>query len=238
MYNLYIICGVFGMVVLIDVSYEKFRELYMKTLIGEIDSLEIKYVVCLYIEFDYLGLIGDVLKIVLNVMVFGSKVCLVFLENLIYESFESRVVKGGDVVDLGDGYELKFIMVFNLYWLDMMFIYDLKLWLMYMCDVFGLYYCSEDLFDGDLSALMSYYRFYYECLMKLNVWLVFMVFCKCEFEGVDFVGICNGYGLLLWYNVDEFVGDYKKWSESALVKVKVNVVVFYIVEYGFSDWFL
>ena len=43
------------------------------------------------------------------------------LENLIHEPFESRVVKGGDVVDFGDGHELKFIMAPNLHWPDTMF---------------------------------------------------------------------------------------------------------------------
>ena len=120
-YNSYIIRGAPGTAALIDASHEKFRELYMKTLTGEIDPLEIKYVVCSHTEPDHSGLIGDVLKIAPNATVLGSKVCLAFLENLIHEPFESRVVKGGDVVDLGDGHELKFIMAPNLHWPDTMF---------------------------------------------------------------------------------------------------------------------
>jgi len=58
---------------------------------------------------------------------------------------------------------------------------------------------------------------------------------KCESEGADLVGICNGHGPLLRYSVDELVGGYKKWSEKALAKAKANVVVFYTAEYGFSD---
>ena len=234
-YNSYIIRGAPGTAALIDASHEKFRELYMKTLTGEIDPLEIKYVVCSHTEPDHSGLIGDVLKIAPNATVLGSKVCLAFLENLIHEPFESRVVKGGDVVDLGDGHELKFIMAPNLHWPDTMFTYDPKSRLMYTCDAFGSHYCSEDPFDGDLSALMPHYRFYYECLMKPNARSVLTALRKCESEGADFVGICNGHGPLLRYNVDELVGDYKKWSESALAKAKANVAVFYTAEYGFSD---
>ena len=93
---------------------------------------------------------------------------------------------------------------------------------MYTCDAFGSHYCSEDPFDGDLSALMPHYRFYYECLMKPNARSVLTALRKCESEGADFVGICNGHGPLLRYNVDELVGDYKKWSESALAKAKAK----------------
>jgi flavin reductase (DIM6/NTAB) family NADH-FMN oxidoreductase RutF len=123
----------------------------------------------------------------------------------------------------------------NLHWPDTMFTYDPKSQLMYTCDAFGSHYCSEDPFDGDLNALLPHYSFYYECLMKPNARSVLTALRKCESEGADFVGICNGHGPLLRYNVDELVGGYKKWSEKALAKAKANVVVFYTAEYGFSD---
>jgi len=234
-YNSYIIRGAPGCAALVDASHEKFRELYLATLREEIDPTEIQYIVCSHTEPDHSGLIGDVLKIAPNATVLGSKVCLSFLENLIHEPFKSRVVKGGDVIDLGNGHELKFIMAPNLHWPDTMFTYDPKSRLMYTCDAFGSHYCSEDPFDGDLSALMPHYRFYYECLMKPNARSVLTALRKCESEGADFIGICNGHGPLLRYNVDELVGDYKNWSESALAKAKANVTVFYTAEYGFSD---
>ena len=34
------------------------------------------------------------------------------------------------------------------------------------------------------------------------------------------MGICNGHGPLLRFNVDELIGDYQKWSEDALLKAK------------------
>ena len=234
-YNSYIIRGAPGCAALVDSSHEKFRELYLRTVRDEIDPTEIKYIVCSHTEPDHSGLIGDVLKIAPNATVVGSKVALAFLENLIHEPFERRVVKGGDVIDLGDGHELKFIMAPNLHWPDTMFSYDPKSRLMYTCDAFGSHYCTEDPFDGELSALMPHYRFYYECLMKPNARSVLTALRKCESEGADFVGICNGHGPLLRYNVDELVGDYKNWSEEALAKAKASVAVFYTAEYGFSD---
>ena len=234
-YNSYIIRGAPGCAALVDSSHEKFRELYLKTLRDEIDPTEIKYLVCSHTEPDHSGLIGDVLKMAPNATVVGSKVALAFLENLIHEPFRQQVVKGGDVIDLGDGHELKFIMAPNLHWPDTMFSYDPKSRLMYTCDAFGSHYCTEDPFDGELSALMPHYRFYYECLMKPNARSVLTALRKCESEGADFVGICNGHGPLLRYNVDELVGDYKNWSEKALAKAKASVAVFYTAEYGFSD---
>jgi len=234
-YNSYVIRGSERRVAIVDCSHEKFRELYVDALLRVVDPSEIAYVICSHTEPDHSGLIGEVLKIAPNAVVVGSKVCVSFLENLLHEPFTSKVVKGGDEIDLGEGRTLKFIMAPNLHWPDTMFTFDTKSKLMYTCDAFGSHYCSDDPFDGDLKALMPHYRFYYECLMKPNARSVLTALRKCESEGADFVGICNGHGPMLRYNVAELVGDYQKWSENALAKAKSNVAVFYTSDYGFSD---
>ena len=71
--------------------------------------------------------------------------------------FKSRAVKGGDVVDLGGGHELRFIMAPNLHWPDTMFSFDPATKLMYTCDAFGSHYCTEDMFDVNLEAVLPHY---------------------------------------------------------------------------------
>lgn len=233
-YNSYVIRGA-DKIALVDASHEKFRQLYIDTLKGVVDPASIDYVVCSHTEPDHSGLIGDVLELAPNATVLGSKVCLSFLANLVQKPFKSQAVKGGDVIDLGGGHELKFIMAPNLHWPDTMFSFDPASRLLYTCDAFGLHFCTEDMFDTNLEAVMPHYRFYYECLMKPNARSVLTALRKCKSEEADFVGICNGHGPLLRYNVDELVDDYQRWSEEALEKAKANTAVFYTSDYGFSD---
>lgn len=233
-YNSYVIKGA-EKVALVDASHEKFRQLYIDTLKGVVDPATIDYIVCSHTEPDHSGLIGDILDLAPNATVLGSKVCLAFLANLVQKPFKQQAVKGGDVIDLGGGHELKYIMAPNLHWPDTMFTFDPATRLMYTCDAFGSHYCTEDMFDTDLQAVLPHYRFYYECLMKPNARSVLTALRKCESEGADFVGICNGHGPLLKFNVDELVSDYKKWSELALEKAKANTAVFYTSDYGYSD---
>lgn len=40
--------------------------------------------------------------------------------------------------------------------------------IMYTCDAFGMHYCTTDVYDEQLDALVPHYRFYYDCLMKPN----------------------------------------------------------------------
>ena len=233
-YNSYVI-EVAEKTALVDASHEKFRSLYIDTLKGVVDPSTIDYIVCSHTEPDHSGLIGDILELAPNATVLGSKVCLAFLENLVLKPFKSRAVKGGDVIDLGGGHELKYIMAPNLHWPDTMFTYDPASRLIYTCDAFGSHYCTEEMFDTDLQAVMPHYRFYYECLMKPNARSVLTALRKCKSEEADFVGVCNGHGPLLRFNVDELIGDYQRWSEDALEKAKANTVVFYTSDYGFSD---
>jgi flavorubredoxin/flavin reductase (DIM6/NTAB) family NADH-FMN oxidoreductase RutF len=233
-YNSYVIKGA-DKVALVDASHEKFRRLYIDTLSGVVDPATIDYIVCSHTEPDHSGLIGPILDLAPNATVVGSKVCIKFLEDLVQKPFKSEVVKGGSVIDLGGGHELKFIMAPNLHWPDTMFSFDPASRLMYTCDAFGSHLCSEDVFDTNLETVLPHYRFYYECLMKPNARSVLTALRKCASEEADFVGICNGHGPLLRYNVDELVGGYKKWSEDALEKAKAKTAVFYTSDYGFSD---
>jgi len=233
-YNSYVIKGS-EKTALVDASHEKFKQLYLDTLAGVVDLKDIDYIVCSHTEPDHSGLIGPILDLAPNATVVGSKVCLKFLEDLVQKPFKQQVVKGGDVVDLGGGHALKFIMAPNLHWPDTMFSFDPASKLMYTCDAFGSHLCSEDVFDTSLEQVMPHYRFYYECLMKPNARSVLTALRKCASEEADFVGICNGHGPLLRYNVEELVGGYKRWSEDALEKAKAKTAVFYTSDYGFSD---
>jgi flavorubredoxin len=59
-YNSYIIRGA-DKVALVDASHEKFRQLYLDTLKGEIDPSTIDYIIVSHTEPDHSGLVGAVL---------------------------------------------------------------------------------------------------------------------------------------------------------------------------------
>ena len=91
-----------------------------------------------------------------------------FLKNLMRVPFNGQAVRGGDVIDLGGGHALDFIIAPNLHWPDSMFSFDKATNIMFTCDAFGSHYCSEDPWDTDVAAVLPHYRFYYDCLMKPN----------------------------------------------------------------------
>jgi flavorubredoxin len=80
------------------------------------------------------------------------QVSINFLKNLMRREFTGKPLKGGDVIDLGGGHALEFVMAPNLHWPDSMFSFDPATRIMYTCDAFGSHYCSEDPWDTDVEV--------------------------------------------------------------------------------------
>lgn len=230
-YNSFIIRG--DKLALVDTSHEKFRQLYLDTLKGLINPSQIDYLIISHTEPDHSGLVRDILALAPNVTVVGSKVAIQFLENFVHQPFTKQIVKNGDVLDLGQGHEIEFVIAPNLHWPDTIFSFDRATQTLYTCDAFGMHYCSDSIFDEDLSKIEPDYRFYYECLMAPNARSVLSALKRMgELPTVD--TIATGHGPLLRYNVVELVQRYQDWSQLK-AKAETTVAVFYVADYGYSD---
>ncbi|MFM6325118.1 MAG: diflavin flavoprotein [Microcystis panniformis] len=230
-YNSYLIRG--EKIALVDTSHEKFRQLYFDSLNGLINPQEIDYLIISHTEPDHSGLVKDLLQLAPNITVVGSKVAIQFLENLVHHPFQRQLVKNGDQLDLGNGHILEFVNAPNLHWPDTIFTYDHGSGILFTCDAFGMHYCSDDLYDEQLSAIEPDYRFYYECLMGPNARSVLAAMKRMEPLG-NINLVANGHGPLLKHNVTELLTRYRDWSQ-AQTKAEKTVAVFYISDYGYSD---
>ena len=230
-YNSYLIRG--EKIALVDTSHEKFRQLYFDSLNGLINPQEIDYLIISHTEPDHSGLVKDLLQLAPNITVVGSKVAIQFLENLVHHPFQRQLVKNGDQLDLGNGHILEFVNAPNLHWPDTIFTYDHGSGILFTCDAFGMHYCSDDLYDEQLSAIEPDYRFYYECLMAPNARSVLAAMKRMEPLG-NINLVANGHGPLLKHNVTELLTHYRDWSQ-AQTKAEKTVAVFYISDYGYSD---
>ncbi|KAG0587056.1 hypothetical protein KC19_2G137700 [Ceratodon purpureus] len=230
-YNSYVIEA--DKLTVIDASHEKFRELYLAALKNEIDPSNIEYIVCNHTEPDHSGLVPDLLELAPNATVVGSKVCIQFLQNLVFRPFKTKIVKGGDTLDLGNGHVLEFVIAPNLHWPDTMFTLDRKSGILFTCDAFGMHYCSQAVFDEDLEKLESHFRFYYDCLMRPNARSVLSALKRLSDK--EFGMIAVGHGPLLRYNVADLMLKYETWSKDAQEKKLTSAAVLYVSDYGFSD---
>lgn len=171
-YNSYIIKG--EKTALVDTSHEKFQDLYLAALQKELDLSTLDYLIVSHTEPDHSGLIGKVLEMAAEagndkLEVIGSKMCIAYLENLVFVPFKSRIVQNGVQLDLGGGHNLEFVIAPNLHWPDTMFTFDHKTGTLFTCDAFGMHYCSDHPEDVEgVKELLPHYATYYDCLMKPN----------------------------------------------------------------------
>ncbi|MEM1369720.1 MAG: diflavin flavoprotein [Cyanobacteria bacterium P01_H01_bin.15] len=219
---------------LVDTSHAKFRQLYLDCLEGLVDPKTIDYLIISHTEPDHSGLVKEVLAMAPQAVVVGSKIALQFLDNLIHQPFERLQVKSGSTLDLGGDRILEFISAPNLHWPDTILTYDRQPGILYTCDVFGMHYCSDAIFDEHLADIAPDYRFYYECLMAPNARAVMMALKKMDQLDGEVLTVANGHGPLLRHNANELIGRYRKWSTNQ-TKGEKSAVVFYVSDYGYSD---
>ncbi|AUT03634.1 diflavin flavoprotein A [Nostoc sp. CENA543] len=230
-YNSFLIRG--EQIALVDTSHEKFRQLYFDTLTGLINPTDIDYLIVSHTEPDHSGLIKDLLQMSPEITVVASKVAIQFLEDLVHQPFKRKIVKNGDRLDLGNGHEIEFVIAPNLHWPDTIFSFDHKTQILYTCDAFGMHYCSDSTFDDDLKTIEADFHYYYECLMGPNARSVLSALKRMgELPAVKMVA--TGHGPLLFHNVEELIGRYRKWSQTQN-KAENTIGIFYVSEYGYSD---
>ena len=229
-YNSFLIRG--DKTALVDTSHQKFRDLYLDYLTQQIDPADLDYLIVNHTEPDHSGLVKEILAWAPHLTVVGSKVAIQFLENMVHQPFEAQVVKSGHQLDLGRGHVLEFVSAPNLHWPDTLFTYDTETRVLYTCDVFGMHYCDDLLFDEIPHLLEDDFQTYYDCLMGPNARSVLMALKRIQKFSVDL--IATGHGPLLQHHRADWIERYRTWSRTQ-TQTETFVALFYVEDYGHSD---
>jgi flavorubredoxin/flavin reductase (DIM6/NTAB) family NADH-FMN oxidoreductase RutF len=229
-YNSFLIQG--NKLALVDTSHKKFESLYLEELKELINFSALDYLIISHTEPDHSGLVKNILKLAPHVTIVGSKVAIQFLENMVHEPFNSLIIKSGKTLDLGNGHNLQFVSAPNLHWPDTIFTYDQKTSILYTCDVFGMHYCDDYLYDEEPELLAEDFQYYYDCLMGPNARSVLAALKRIQ--NLEINTIATGHGPLLKYHIPQWTNYYQEWSQ-AQAKTDNLVVIFYSEDYGYSE---
>ncbi len=218
---------------LVDTVHEKFRSQWLDLVESSIELNRLSYLIVSHTEPDHSGLIEDVVRRAPHVTIVGTKVALRFLSDWVHLPFNQQVVKNGDQLDLGQGHVLEFVMAPNLHWPDTMLSYDHKTGVLFTCDVFGMHYCDESVYDDKLTEIEPHFRFYYDCLMAANARSVLSGMKRMN-QLPEISLIATGHGPLLKHHWVELTQRYQCWSQEQTRNSTV-VAIFYVEGYGHSE---
>ncbi len=220
---------------LIEVSKEKFSETYFNKLKALTDLSEISYIILDHTEPDHSGSLKLLLAAAPSATVVGSGNAIKYLEDMIDIPFRSKVVKDGDILDLGNK-TLKFISAPNLHWPDSIYTWLEEDKVLFTCDSFGAHYCRDEMTDDLNEDYLKALKYYFDVILK--PYSRFMVKAIEKIKPLDIRFICPGHGPILGRNRDKVVDLTLKYANDYLaVNAGVSgnkILVAYVSAYGYS----
>ncbi len=207
-YNSYLVQGT-KMTVLIDAVKEPFSEEFFRKIEEHVSLDKIDAVVVSHTEPDHSGAIVHLLDKNPDLIVYCSKAGENFLKQLLNRDFKSHIVTEGEELDLG-GRTLRFVLAPYLHWPDTIFSYLVEDEILFPCDAFGAHYCSDRLFDDEISEFYTDFHFYFDCIMRPFKDKVRDALAKIKDLPIRMV--CPSHGPVRRSTGDFAIESYARWS--------------------------
>lgn len=221
----------------VDTVKASFGDEYFEKLKEVTDPSEIEVIVVNHTEPDHSGSVKKLIEIAPNATVYGSKVALNYLKEIVNIPFESCAVKGGDTISLGNK-TLKVINAPNLHWPDSIYTYLEEEKTLFTCDSFGAHYCDEQMFDDmvDKTKYDEAFKYYFDVILK--PFSSFLLKAIEKVKELEIKTICPGHGPILRSNFQEIVEKSeniaKTYLKEACESDKPSILVTYVSAYGYT----
>ncbi len=231
-YNSYLILGEKN--ILIETVHDTYTKEFIEKIEAYIPISQLDYVVLNHTEPDHSGSLCELLAIKPDLLVIATAAAIKNLGHIMNRTFQSQVVKQGDVLEIGDEKKLEFIIAPNLHWPDTMFTYFGEEQMLFSCDMFGCHYCEPVIFDSQLKRVDRYEaerKYYYDC--------IFSPFPKFVRDGLEKIEnkeikmICCSHGPVLKTGIEDTIALYKQWSTPQDTESKA--VILYVSAYGYTE---
>jgi len=219
---------------IIETVKERFHEEYIDKIKNLTNPEDIEYIVLDHTEPDHSGSLKHLLKVAKNATVVGSGNAIRYLADIVGFNFKSKIVKDGDLLDLGNK-TLKFISAPNLHWPDSMFTYLIEDKILFSCDAFGAHYCDERMFDDKTGNFDEAFVYYFDVILK--PFSKFMLKAIEKIESLDIATICPGHGPILrtyWKKYIDLSAEYSRQEIHFRKPDTLKVFIPYVSAYGYT----
>ena len=192
-YNSYIVKG--DKTALIDTVHISKAKNFIANIKTAIGDSPIDYVVINHMEPDHSGAIDYIVKSFPDVTIVGNKKTIEMIDGFYGSISNTKVINDGDVLDLGDGKSLKFVITPMVHWPEIMMTFEQSSSTLFSGDAFG---CFGALNGGVIDAecdVESYipemYRYYAAIVAKYGT---FVIKAIEKLKGLRINRICPTHG--------------------------------------------
>lgn len=227
-YNSYLIQG--EKTALVDAVKDGFYEEFLDGVKALTDPEKIDYIIVNHTEPDHSGSMFQLLQDVPSATVICSQAAYNFLRQIVNEDFDHRIVKDGEVLDLG-GKTLRFISAPLLHWPDTIFTYLVEDKVLFSCDAFGSHYCDKSIFNDEAEDFSQDFKYYFDCLMSPFKPRVMDAVKKIRELQIDI--IAPSHGPVLRKDPWRYVDAYEKWSTPSQKDGK-DLLIAFASAYGYT----
>jgi len=230
-YNAYLVKG--DKTALVESVHNRFSEQFFNNIKEICEPSEIDYIIFNHTEPDHSGSMEKLLEYNPDITVIGSASAIKNISNISNKTFNSRTVKTGDTLDLGQGLVFEFITAPNLHWPDSIFSYLPARKTVFTCDFLGTHYCEPMITDNDITYIDAYkssFENYYQAIF--GPFKKFVIDGLKKLEALDFDMVCCSHGPVLGKQIKYAMDKYAEWS--APKAVEKNVAIFYVSAYGYT----
>ena len=223
-------------VALIDPPGETFTEIFLDGLKSRIDITEIDYVIIGHVNPNRAITLKALWKLAPQITFVCSNPGAISLRKALATEDSSetkdlplKVMRGDEILDLGQGHQLSFIPIPNPRYPDEICTYDSRTEILFSDKLFGAHICGDQVFDEGWQAFQEDRRYYYDCLMAPHARQVEKALDKLsEFPARLYA---PGHGPLVRYGLIELTKSYRQWSKQQTTQ-DTNVALIYASAYG------
>lgn len=226
--NSYLIEG--DKVALFDPPGESFTKIFLDALQLRIDPKQIDYVVLGHINPNRAATLKALLEIAPQIEIVCSNPSVISLKKILPDvELKTRVIKGEETLDLGQGHLLEFIPTPNPRYPDHLCTYDPKTEVLYTDKIFGCHVCGDRVFDEGWTVDAEDRRYYFDCLMAPHARQIIASLDKLADKPARIYATVHG--SLVRYGLLELTADYRTWAKQQN-QLESSVALIYASAYG------
>lgn len=213
---------------IIDPPGQSFTDIYLETLAEYLDWQQLDYIILQHVNPNRLATLTILIEKAPQAKVVCSKPALNALKDTL-ETAKIHIIKDRDILDLGQGHQLKFISVPTPRWVDGLCTYDPQPQIFYTDKFFGAHVCGEAIFDENWKQLDQDRRFYFDCLHAAQTKQLETAIAKLtQFPSKLYA---PAHGPLIKYSLSRFRFDYQQWCQQQSQQ-ELKVALLYASAYG------